>query len=91
MCNGIALGNVNHRHFEVTAERELEIERRHDRRMGKEMTMSGKRNPKKKKEGERKRNCECKAKQPRATKRQKWKSLDVCRSNTANLSREEVR
>ena len=46
MCYGIALGYVNHSRFEVEAERELEKERLHDRRRGKETTMSGKRNKK---------------------------------------------
>lgn len=45
----------------------------------------------KKMEGERKRGCECKQKQPRVTKGYKRKRLDVCRSHVANLSREEVR
>lgn len=40
---GIALGYVNHSHFEVEAERELAKERRHIRRKGNKMTMRGKR------------------------------------------------
>lgn len=67
--------------FEVKAEREPVKERRRTRRKGKEMTTSGEKEQKNKK-GEGK----------SRGRRERWhnrngKSLDVCRRNTANLSR----